>query len=229
MCDPTVASFASGAIGAIGSANEAANQNAAAQRQYNHKLKMRERKWMADTTTFKTKVVQYEKNVSEANLAAQKAYLDSQISFNNVRVQAMLDHQDDFINMLKAEGDLISSAAERGIRGGSVTRGLVNNLGKMGVANRARSRALTQTQYAFKQGNENIRRQLISDKNKEWSGVSMQLFPDLAPPEPVKRSVGGALFLGLASAGLDAAGTYMENKPKTFDFSKDNTMTNYWS
>ena len=110
-----------------------------------------------------------EKNISEKNLAAHKAYTESQINLNNVREQAMLDHQKDFMSMLEAEGIIEAGAAERGVRGASVAKMINQNLGKLGMANAARSRALTQSQYAYKLGNEAIRRQLVSDKNEEWS------------------------------------------------------------
>ena len=200
MCDPVVGSFASGAIGAVGEAQAASQRNKAAQRQYEHKLKIRERKWMMDTSLYKTKVVQFDKNISEANLAAQRAYTESQINLNNVRVKAMLDHSEDFRSMLEAEGMLEASAAERGVRGRSITRMLSLNLAKFGEANRQRSRALTESQYAFNLGNERIRRQLISDKNNEFSKVAIQLVPEMEPVQPVKRNVGLTLFTGLAGA-----------------------------
>ena len=207
MCDPVVGSFASGAMSAIGSAAEQSAQNKAAERQYQHKLKIRERKWMMDTSLFKTKVVQFDKNIREMNLAAQKAYTESQINLNSVREKAMLDHQEDFKSMLEAEGIIEAGAAERGVRGGSVLKMLRMNVGKLGMANAARSRALTQSQYAFNLGNERIRNQLVSDKNTAWSKVSTQLVPDLAPPKPVKRNVGLTLFTGLAGAAFDAWGS----------------------
>ena len=209
MCDPVVGSFASGAMGAIGSAAEASAQNQAAERAYQHKLKIRERKWMMDTTLFKTKRVQFDKNISEANLAAQRAYSQSATSLNNIRSKALLDHQEDFKSMLEAEGMIEAQAAERGVRGSSVLRSLNMNLAKMGMANAQRSRALTQSLYAYEQGNEAIRRKLISDKNNMWSKVSIQLVPDLPPPKPVMRNVGLTLFTGMAGAlgaGLDGMG-----------------------
>ena len=206
MCAPAAASFASSAMGAIGSAAEASAQNKAAQRQYEHKLKIRERKWMMYTSLAKTKNVQFEKNISEANLAAQRAYTESQVNLNNVRVKAMLDHADDFASMLEAEGMIEAQAAERGVRGASVSRMLSMNLAKMGMANRQRSRALTESMYAFNQGNERIRQQLISDKNQEWSKVAIELVPEKAPVEPVKQNVGLKLFTGLAGAAFDSFG-----------------------
>ncbi len=216
MCNPVAASFASGAVSAVGGAMQASQANAAKRRDYERKLQIRENKWMRDTSLFKTKKVQFEKNISEANIAAQRAYTQSQINFNNVRVKAMMDHQTDFKNMLEAEGMIEASAAERGIRGKTVERLLTLNLAKMGLANAARSRALTQSQYALKEGNERIRRKLISDQNREWSKVSVQLIPDLEPVQPVMQNVGANLFLGLAGAGIDAGQTYMEQRPKTF-------------
>lgn len=206
MCDPTGASFASGAISAIGGAAEASAQNKAARRAYERKIKIRERKWMMDTSLFKTKVVQFDKNISEANLAAQRAYSQSQTELNNVRVKALLDHQEDFKSMLEAEGMIEAQAAERGVRGASVLRALNMNLAKMGAANQARSRALTQSRYAFNLGNEQIRRKLISDKNDMWSKVAIQLVPDMEPPKPVMQNVGLKLFTGLAGAAFDSVG-----------------------
>ena len=204
MCDPAVGSFASGALGAIGEAQAASTRNKAAQRQYEHKLKIRERKWMMDTSLFKTKVVQFDKSISEANLAAQRAYTQSQINLNNVRTKALMDHQDDFKSMLEAEGMLEASAAERGVRGKSVFRALNMNLAKMGMANSARSRDLTQSQYAYDLGNQQIRNKLIGDKNSAWNKVSIQLVPDMAPPQPVKENVGFGLVTGIAGAAFGA-------------------------
>ena len=206
MCSPAAIGPAASAIGG---AMEASAQNKAARRQYEHQLKVRERKWMMDTSLFKTKRVQFDKNISEANLAAQRAYSQSATSLNNIRSKALLDHQADFQSMLEAEGMIEAQAAERGVRGASVLRSLNTNLAKMGMANAQRSRALTQSLYAYEQGNEAIRRKLISDKNNMWSKVSIQLVPDMAPPKPVMRNVGLTLFTGMAGAlgaGLDGMG-----------------------
>ena len=206
MCSPAAIGPAASAIGG---AMEASAQNKAARRQYERQLQIRERKWMMDTTLFKTKRVQFDKNISEANLAAQRAYSQSATSLNNIRSKALLDHQEDFKSMLEAEGMIEAQAAERGVRGASVLRSLNMNLAKMGMANAQRSRALTQSLYAYEQGNEAIRRKLISDKNNMWSKVSIQLVPDLPPPKPVMRNVGLTLFTGMAGAlgtGLDGMG-----------------------
>ena len=212
MCDPVVASFGSGAINAIGGAQQARRQNEARKRDYEYKLKVRENRWMRERSLYQTKGVQYQTQLSEANIAAQRAYTKSQISLNNIRSQAMLDHQEDFKEMLKAEGAIEASAAERGVRGASIQRMKTMNLAQLGQANAQRSRALTLSRYAYFDHNAGIARQLKSRQNQLFGKVAIQPMPDLEPPKPVMQNVGAQLFLGLASAGFDAAGTYYANK-----------------
>ena len=149
MCSPAAASFGSGAISAIGGAQQAKQQNEAKKRDYEYKLKVRENRWMRERSTYQTKIVQFKTNLSEANMAAQRAYSKSQTSLNNIRSKAMLDHQQDFKTMLKAEGAIEASAAERGIRGATVRRQISANIGELGMANAQRSRALTLSKYAY--------------------------------------------------------------------------------
>ena len=83
------------------------------------------------------------------------------------------------------------------LRGKSVKRSLDFNLQTMGLANRQRSRALTETQFRMKESNEAIRRQAKSDQNKLFSKVAIQPTPDLAPPAPVMQDSNFALLTGL--------------------------------
>ena len=215
MCSPAAASFGSGAISAIGGAMQASAANKAARRDYEYKLKVRENRWMRERSGYQTKIVQFKTNLSEANIAAQRAYTQSQISLNNIRTKAMLDHQEDFKSMLKAEGAIETSAAERGIRGATVRRQINANLAELGNANAQRSRALTLSRYAYFEHNEGIARKLRSRQNQLFGKVAIMPTPDLAPPKPVMQNVGASLFLGLAGAGFDAAGAYYANKPPT--------------
>ena len=212
MCSPAAASFGSGAVSAIGGAMQASQANKAARRDYEYKLKVRENRWMRERTDYATKKVQYKRNLSEANMAAQRAYSQAQTNLNNIRQRAMLDHSEDFKEMLKAEGMIEARAAERGVRGASVRREISGNLGRMGLANAARARALTQTQYRYTESNEGVRRQLMSRQNQLFGKVAISPVQDIPPPPPVTQNVGASLFLGLASAGFDAAGTYAANK-----------------
>lgn len=230
MCAPAAAaalSFGSAATTAIAGAAQSRAQNQQRKRDYEYKLKVRENRWMRTRTDYATKKVQFQRNVSEANIAAQRAYTQAQISLNNVRSQAMLDHSEDFKEMLKSEGMIEAQAAERGVRGASVRRQITSNLGRMGLANSARARALTQTQYRYNESNAGIRRKLESQQNQLFGQVAISPVQDIPPPSPVMNNVGLQLFLGLAGAGFDAGSAYLQAKPpsltdsKSTDSSKD--------
>ena len=213
MCSPAAASFGAGAVSAIGGAMQASAANKAKRRDYEYRLKVRENRWMRTRSGYQTKIVQYKTNLSEANMAAQRAYSKSQTSLNNIRAKAMLDHQEDFKSMLKTEGMIEASAAERGIRGTTVRRQISANLAELGMANAQRSRALTLSKYAYFDHNASIARKVRSKQNQLFGKVAISPTPDLAPPKPVMQNVGAQLFLGLAGAGFDAAGTHFANKP----------------
>ena len=212
MCSPAAASFGSGAVSAIGGAMQASAANKAARRDYEYKLKVRENRWMRTRSTYQTKQVQYQTNLSEANIAAQRAYTQSQTSLNNIRSKALLDHQEDFVSMLKAEGAIEASAAERGVRGSMIQRMKNMNLAELGRANADRTRAMTMSREAYFEHNAGIARKLRSKQNQLFGNVAIMPTPDLAPPKPVMQNVGATLFLGLAGAGFDAAGAHYAAK-----------------
>ena len=215
MCSPVamgVAAVAQGAASAIGQAEQTKAANRAAKRDYEYKNAIRKNRWMRELSIYGTKKVQFEKSIDESNIAAQRAYTQSQINYNRIRTQALFDQQKDFREMLKAEGMIEAQAAERGVRGKSVKRSLDFNLQTMGLANRQRSRALTETQFRMKESNEAIRRQARSDQNKLFSKVAIQPTPDLAPPAPVMQDSNFALLTGLVGAGISGFSTYAQFK-----------------
>jgi len=167
---------------------------------------------MRDRALYASKIVQFERGIDESNIAAQRAYTKSQISVNNIRSQALLDHSEDFKEMLMAEGAIEAGAAERGIRGKSVQRLRVANLQKMGFANSMRAKALTQTHYRYKQHVADVQMQLKSNQNQQFSKVAIQPIPDLTPPPLVMQNPNQILFMGLAGAAFDGVGSYYENK-----------------
>lgn len=207
MCDPAAIGPA---VGAIGSAASASAANKAARRNYEHQLKVRERKWMQTRTTYATKKVQFEQEVDQANIAAQRAYSRTQRQLNNARSLAILENQEDFKKMLANEGLIEVSAAERGVRGRAVARQLVMNKANFGISQALRSRGLAQAGYAAKQSNEDVNRQLKGQLNRSFGKVAIQPIADIAPPPPVMQSPGLALMIGMGQAlgaGLEGMGS----------------------
>jgi len=218
------------AVGAIGSAMSASASNKAAIRNYKHRLKVRERKWMQTRTTYASKKVQFEQEVDQSNIAAQRAYSRVQRQLYNARSLAILQNQEDFKKMLANEGMIEVSAAERGVRGKSVARQLVQNSANFGMSQAMRSRGLTQAGYDAREVYGDINRQLKGQLNKSFGRVAIQPIADLAPPKPVLQNVGMTLMLGMGQAlGEGIMGN--EGLMKKFNSSKmgggtGNTTTN---
>ena len=155
---------------------------------------------MQQRTTYKTKKVQFEEEVDQANIAAQRAYSRTQIQLNNARSLAILENQEDFKKMLANEGMIEASAAERGVRGASVARALVMNSQNFGMSQALRSRGLAQAGYMAKESNQDVNRQLKSLLNRSYGKVAIQPVVDMKPPEPVYQNVGLTLMLGMGQA-----------------------------
>ena len=185
---------------------------------YAHQLKVRERKWMQTRTTYASKKVQFEQEVDLANIAAQRAYTRTNIQLNRARTMAILQNQDDFKKMLANEGMIEASAAERGVRGKSVTRQLVMNQGQFGLGQAMRSRALASARFDAKEAMANTNRQLKGTLNKSFSKVAIQPIQDFAPPPPQMENVGLTLMLGMGQAlgaGLEGAAANKTMPPGT--------------
>ena len=185
-----------------------AQQNKEKRRQYEHQLKIRERKWMQTRSTYQSKQVQFAQEVDLANIAAQRAYTRTNIQLNRARISAILQNQEDFKQMLSNEGIIEASAAERGVRGASIKRQLVMNQGQFGLSQAMRSRALASARFDAKEVMADTNRQLKGELNKSFSKVAVAPIPDFAPPKPVMGNVGMTLMLGMGQAlgaGLEGA------------------------
>ena len=217
------------AIGAVGSAMAASQSNKEARRNYQHKLKVRERKWMQKRTTYGTKKVQFEQEVDQANIAAQRAYSRTQQQLNNARSLAILQNQEDFKKMLANEGMIEVSAAERGVRGRNVARQLVMNGQSFGMSQAMRSRGLTQAGYKAKMSNEDVNRQLKGQLNRSFGKVAIQPIADIAPPPPVMQNVGMTVMLGMGQAlaagigGMDSKGDGLKMNQGGGEYNYSNT------
>jgi len=187
-------------VGAIGNAAGVSAENDAKRKAYAHKLKVRERKWMQQTVTYKTKKVQFEQQVDLANIAAQRSYSEINKKIYDARSLAILQNQTDFMKMIKNQGDIMASAAERGVSGKSLAKMLVTNQGSLGMQQAMRARGLSMAMQRAKSGKEDIRTQLKSDINRSYSRVALTPVQDIAPPPPTLGNPGMALMMGMANA-----------------------------
>lgn len=204
MCD--VAAIGP-AMGAIGNAAGVAQENKAKKRAYQHKLKVRERKWMQTRSTYQTKKVQFAQNVDLSNIEAQRVYTEINKKLYDARSMAILNDLPGFKKMLSQEGDIMANAAERGIRGNSLKKLLLQNQQNYGLQQAMTARGLTDAFYDAKSNKQQVRSKLKSTLNEEFGKVAVAPIPDIAPPPPVMGNVGLTLMLGMGEAlgaGLSA-------------------------
>ena len=197
MCSPAAIGPA---VSGIGNAMGISAQNKAKRRAYNHRMKVRERKWLQRKATYKTKKVQFEQEVDLANIAAQRAYSEVDNKLYLARSAAILANQSEFLKMIKNEGDVLVGAAERGISGNSLAKLLQVNKASFGMSQAMRTRGLTEAYFSASKQKDYVRNRLKSELNRSFSKVAVQPVADLPEPPPVMGSPGMALMMGAANA-----------------------------
>ena len=188
------------AIGAIGDAAGVAQQNAEKRKNWNHYLKVRERRWMQRRTTFASKKVQFEQEIDLSNIAAQRAYSTVDNKLNIARSQAILDNQGDFLKMIQGSGDVAAKAASRGVQGNSLAKMLITHQSQFGMTQAMRTRGLTMAYSQAEKEKDYVRNQLKARQNRAFSKVAIEEVPDIAKPPPTMGNPGMALMLGMGQA-----------------------------
>ena len=218
MCAPAalgVASFATGALGAVGQHQSASAQasaaNAGAMRQYKYQLKMRENNWQRERERYQVGVANYRQAVVDNEDAANRAYVSQQEKLNNIYRSTSFRQQAQLIEL--AQGS--DKRAATGQRGRSVNR-LDNDIVSQFGRNQAiAAESLLSAQRGYNTGVNNIRREQLSANNRAYSPIAIAPEPDIAPPAPVMQQgpSGLSLLAGIGSAAVDGYGTYNSLKP----------------
>ena len=233
MCAPTAIA---GVIGAVGDAAAVNQQNNAKIRQYKYKDKLRVTKAIRDDLLFKTKKVQYEQNVDSANIGAQQAYTDTQISLNKAFSQIFLKNFESMKEMLGAEGNIMTDFASRGVQGANLAKALLVNRAKLGLVETARARSLMEANYDAKRANQSTQIKLKDILNKEFSAVALSPVRDIPEPPPVLGNpgmtfalgAGKAIASGFAAGEFDGPGDALNtDMDVNFDFSQDLGASNF--
>ena len=212
VCSPTavgVGTFAQGAIGAFGASKAAKARNTARQRQWKAQMESRKREWYQSLSIWGAKRNKYFKDLNENDLAAQRGYDQAQQGLNAQYAASIQANEGALIKFMQKHGRLTAS----GRTGRSINRINILDIAKLERDKGRREWALTQSFEAYKENIANIGRQQKSARNELYTNVAFQPIPDVAPPAPVTQSATGALFMGLASAGLDAFSAYKSAQP----------------
>jgi len=188
------------AIGAIGNAAGVSQANAEKRKKWNHYLKVREQRWMRRRTTFNNKKVQFEQEIDQSNIAAQRAYSAVNYKLYNARSLAILENQEDFLKMIKGSGDLQAQFASRGVQGGSLSKALITNQSQFGMSQAMRARGLTMAYEQADMEKASTRNRLKAAQNRSFAQVSQVLVEPIPEAPPTLGNPGMALMLGMGQA-----------------------------
>ena len=212
MCAPIalgVASAAAGGLGAIGqhqsASAQAAAQNKAAVGNYKYQLKVRERNWDRERFRYNRQLVQYDTQVRENSLAAQRAYAGEQNKLNNIYKTAAVKQQGNLVALLQNSG----KGAAAGRVGRSAQRLDSDLVGQFGRNQAIQAESLMGAQMAYDDRTGALRREQIGANNKAYEKVAINPQAGVAPPPPVMTPGPSGLGLasGLLSAGLGGVQT----------------------
>lgn len=217
MCAPValgVASFATGALGAVSQHQSATAQanaaNAASRSNYKYQLKMRERNWDRERFRYSTQVQQYKNQVGENNSAAAKAYASEQRKLNEIFRSAAFSNQGRLSQLLGAQGKM-AAAGRTGRSADRVSNSLMANFGR----NQAiQAESLVSAKQAYTSRTESVRDQLRNANNNAFQQVAIAPQAGVAPPQPVMQQgpSGLGLMTGLLGAGVSGYGAYQQYK-----------------
>lgn len=213
MCAPValgVASFATGALGAVGQYQSASAQasaaNSAATSNYKYQLKMRERSWDRERYKYGQALHQYNQQTSENYSAAQRAYSSEQRRLNEIFRKAAFDQQGAAIQLSSTQGKM-AAAGREGRSADRVTDSLLSAYGR----NQAiQAESLFSAQKAYTTRTQSIRDQLRQSNREAFNTVAINPQPGVAPPRPVMQQgpSGLGLMAGLLGAGVSGYQTY---------------------
>jgi len=183
---------------------QARAQNEASRRQYAYEIERRERNWMQSLSIYNAQKVKYEEDVVNASLAQAAATTQQQQEMDIARGDMQLKYAELFRKQI--EDSAYSKLAASGVTGRSAERRKVLDYAKTGrkMSELARASILNERELGKKAAADISKYQAFKDA--AFAKVAFQPQQDVAPPQPVMRSVGAAAFMDALSIGSQVAG-----------------------
>ena len=171
--------------------------NKAAKQNYQHQLKVRERKWMNELALTNVERIQYDQTLDAAHVGLGNAYAEIQEKYGDMIAKATQAQEERFQEF--ASESTSDKLAASGATGASIRRMRTVDVGNY-------LRAGSRDAYNLLQG----RRELNRAGAKAAAGARQQQLeafaknniiktPDLAPPPPALKNVGHAMFMDALS------------------------------
>ena len=193
----------------LGSQARAANK--AAKQNYQHQLKVRERKWMNTLAQTNVERIQHEQTVDAAHVGLGNAYAEIQEKYGDLIAEATQEQEDRFKKF--ATESTSDTLAASGRTGASIRRMRTIDVGQLMAQGSRDAYKLTQSARALSKEGAKAAAQAKQAQMQSFAQNNIIKSPDIAPPPPVLRNVGQAAFMDALKIGSSVASMYMPFKP----------------
>ena len=191
--------------------SEARAANKAAKQNYQHQLKVRERKWMNTLAQTNVERIQHEQTVDAAHVGLGNAYAEIQEKYGDLIAEATQEQEDRFKQF--ATESTSDTLAASGRTGASIRRMRTIDVGQLMAQGSRDAYKLTQSARALSKEGAKAAAQAKQAQMQSFAQNNIIKNPDIAPPPPVLRNVGQAAFMDALSIGSSLASMYMPFKP----------------
>ena len=179
----------------LGAKARAANEQL--KRDYEHKLKVRERKWMQDLSLTQVERIQYEQGIDASNLKLANFYTDMQEKHGQFVDQMFTQSQADWKEYLANNvGDQRKAAGQLGR---STDRISAVDLGAYLKKGHDQVMQLTDAVSQMNKAGAKAAGQARSEQMQMFAQNAFTKHPDIAPPKPVGHDVGAASMMDALS------------------------------
>ena len=174
----------------LGAKEKAANEQL--KRDYQHKLDLRERKWMQDISLTRVQHLQHEQGIDASNLGLANFFTDIQEKHGEAVDAMFTQSQEDWKEYLaKNAGDQRKAAGQLGR---STDRISAVDLGAYLKKGHDQVEALTKASVAANKAAGQMTAKVRAQQMQSFANNMFIKHPDIAPPKPVGHDVGAAAF-----------------------------------
>ena len=182
----------------------------AARQNYEHQLKVRERKWMHTLAQTNVERIQYDQTIDATHVGLANAYADIQEKYRDQIAEAV-QGQEELFKKFSQEASSEGLVAE-GRTGRSIQRMRTVELGQLLAQGSRDAYKLTQSARDLSREGAKAAAAAKQQQMQAFAQNNIIKTPDIAPPPPVMRNVGMAAFMDALSIGSSIATMYMPFK-----------------
>ena len=171
---------------------EARDANKAAKQNYEHKLKVRERKWMNELALTNVERIQYDQTMDATHVGLGNAYAEIQEKYGDMIAKATQAQEDRFRQF--AQEATSEKLAASGATGASIRRLRTTEMGQFLAQGSRDAYNLLQGRRELSKAGAKAAAATRQTQLEAFARNNVIKTPDLAPPPPVMQNVGAAAF-----------------------------------